>query len=176
MHRDLSTNFFSRLYFSHTEAVTYGYVVNSFPYRNTVDIVELTGKDLTLVFEQVATLYDKNDPSNSFLQVSGNCVLFSSSLNIIWVNFNRKPGIASSMLSFALRLVQKTRAALSTNQMQNLKQPPLGHPRFPALLIVWYYLALLFWFGHCVWSGFGLQELVDGWVERSYMNAINFDC
>ena len=136
MHRDLSTNFFSRLYFSHTEAVTYSYVVNSFPYRNTVDIVELTGKDLTLVFEQVATLYDKNDPSNSFLQVSGNCVLFSSSLNIIWVNFNRKPGIALSMLCFALRLVQKTRAALSTNQMQNLKRPQLGHPRFPALLIV----------------------------------------
>ena len=147
MHRDLSTNFFSRLYYSHTEAVTYGYVVNSFPYRNTVDIVELTGKDLTLVFEQVATLYDKNDPSNSFLQVSGICVLFSSSLNIIWVNFNRKPGIALSMLCFALRLVQKTRAALSINQMQNLKQSQLGHPRFPALLIVWYYLALLFWLG-----------------------------
>lgn len=136
MHRDFSTNFFSRLYFSYTEAVTYGYVVNSFPYRNTVDIVELTGKDLTLVFEQVATLYDKNDPSNSFLQVSGNCVLFSKSLNIIWVNFNRKPGIASIMLCFALRLVQRTRAALSTNQIQNLKQPQLGHPRFPALLIV----------------------------------------
>ena len=175
MHQDLSTDFFSRLYFSYTEAVTYGYVVNSFPYRNTVDIVELTGKDLTLVFEQVATLYDKNDPSNSFLQVSGNCVLFSSSLNIIWVNFNRKPGIASSMLSFALRLVQKTRAALSTNQMQNLKQPQLGHPRFPALLIVWYVSSSAL-IGHCVWSGFGLQELVDGREERSYMNAINFGC
>ncbi|RMX39597.1 hypothetical protein pdam_00004020 [Pocillopora damicornis] len=59
------------MFVSAQEAVTYGYVVNSFPYRNTVDIVELTGEDLTLVFEQVATLYDKNDPSNSFLQVSG---------------------------------------------------------------------------------------------------------
>ena len=175
MHRDLSTNFFSRLSFSYTEAVTYGYVVNSFPYRNTVDIVELTGKDLTLVFEQVATLYDKNDPSNSFLQVSGNCVLFSSSLNIIWVNFNRKPGIASSMLCFALRLVQKTRAALSTNQMQNLKQPQLVHPRSRASnsLVLFNPSVLI---GHCVWSGFGLQELVDGRVERSYMKAINFDC
>ena len=149
MHRDLSTNFFSHLYFSHTETVTYGYVVNSFPYRNTVDIVELTGKDLTLVFEQVATLYDKNDPSNSFLQVSGNCVLFSSSLNIIWVNFNRKPGIASSMLCFALRLVQKTRAALSTNQMQNLKQPQLVHPRSRASnsLVLFNPSVLI---GHCV--------------------------
>lgn len=48
-----------------------GYIANSFPYKNTVDIVELTGKDLVQVFEQVASMYDENNPSVSFLQVSG---------------------------------------------------------------------------------------------------------
>lgn len=54
-----------------TDNVTYGHIANSFPYKNTVDIVELKGKDLMLVFEQVASLYDESNPSASFLQVSG---------------------------------------------------------------------------------------------------------
>ena len=45
--------------------------MNSFPYRNIVDLVELKGEDLAQVFEQVASLYDKDKPDISFLQVSG---------------------------------------------------------------------------------------------------------
>ena len=57
--------------FYFTDNVTYGHIANSFPYKNTVDIVELKGKDLVQVFEQVASLYDESKPSASFLQVSG---------------------------------------------------------------------------------------------------------
>ncbi|XP_068698294.1 snake venom 5'-nucleotidase-like isoform X1 [Montipora foliosa] len=53
------------------DAVTYGHIVNSCPYKNTVDVVELKGKHLLQVFEQVASLYDENKPRGSFLQVSG---------------------------------------------------------------------------------------------------------
>lgn len=53
------------------DAVTYGHIDNSFPYKNTVDLVELKGEDLVNVFEQVASLYDETKPSASFLQVSG---------------------------------------------------------------------------------------------------------
>ena len=45
--------------------------MNSFPYRNIVDLVELKGEDLAQVFEQVASLYNKDKPDISFLQVSG---------------------------------------------------------------------------------------------------------
>ena len=54
-----------------TDAVTYGHIANSFPYKNTVDLVELKGKDLVQVLEQVASMYDEKKPSVSFLQVSG---------------------------------------------------------------------------------------------------------
>lgn len=54
-----------------TDAVTYGHIANSFLYKNTVDLVELKGRDLIQVFEQVASLYDESKPSASFLQVSG---------------------------------------------------------------------------------------------------------
>lgn len=49
--------------------------MNSFPYRNIVDLVELKGEDLAQVFEQVASLYDKDKPDISFLQVSGTYIL-----------------------------------------------------------------------------------------------------
>ena len=49
--------------------------MNSFPYRNIVDLVELKGEDLAQVFEQVASLYDKEKPDISFLQVSGIFIL-----------------------------------------------------------------------------------------------------
>ena len=49
--------------------------MNSFPYRNIVDLVELKGEDLAQVFEQVASLYDKDKPDISFLQVSGIFIL-----------------------------------------------------------------------------------------------------
>ena len=58
-----------------TDAVTYGHIANSFPYKNTVDLVELKGKDIVQVFEQVASMYDEKKPSPSFLQVSG--ILYS---------------------------------------------------------------------------------------------------
>ena len=57
--------------FCYTDNITYGHIANSFPYKNTVDIVDLKGKDLVQVFEQVASLYDESNPSASFLQVSG---------------------------------------------------------------------------------------------------------
>ena len=60
---------FLSLIFSDT--ITYGHIINSFPYKNTVDLVELKGKDLLKVFEQVASMYSKRNPSVSFLQVSG---------------------------------------------------------------------------------------------------------
>ena len=60
------------------DAVTYGHIVNSCPYKNTVDVVELKGKHLLQVFEQVASLYDENKPRGSFLQVSGIFLISSS--------------------------------------------------------------------------------------------------
>ena len=54
------------------DPVNYIHVTNSLPYyKQTVDVVELKGKDLRKVFEQVASVYDKDKPSKSFLQVSG---------------------------------------------------------------------------------------------------------
>lgn len=68
--------FVSDIYgFYYTDNVTYGYIANSFPYKNTVDIVELKGKDLVQVFEQVASKYDESNPDASFLQVSGTFTL-----------------------------------------------------------------------------------------------------
>ncbi|KAJ7363701.1 hypothetical protein OS493_009864 [Desmophyllum pertusum] len=61
----------SSIFVNAQDAITYGHIVNSFPYRNTVDMVELKGEDLIQVFEQVASKYDKTKPSMSFLQVSG---------------------------------------------------------------------------------------------------------
>lgn len=46
--------------------------MNSCPSRNVLDVVELRGKDLLQVFEKVASSYDENKPSPTFLQVSGN--------------------------------------------------------------------------------------------------------
>ena len=60
--------FFSLIYL---DTITYGHILNSFPYKNTVDLVELKGKDLLKVFEQVTSMYSKRKPSVSFLQVSG---------------------------------------------------------------------------------------------------------
>ena len=54
-----------------TDTVTCGHIVNSVPFKNTVDLVELKGKDLVQVFEQVASMYDETKPSDSFLQFSG---------------------------------------------------------------------------------------------------------
>ena len=42
-----------------------------------MDLVELKGQDLVQVFEQVASMYDKTKPSDSFLQVSGIFSLYS---------------------------------------------------------------------------------------------------
>ncbi len=59
---------------SFADNITFGHIANSFPYKNTVDIVELKGEDLIQVFEQVASMYDKTSPSASFLQVSGTSI------------------------------------------------------------------------------------------------------
>lgn len=48
--------------------VTLGDVVNSSPYRNMVDAVELKGKDLLQLFELSASIFG----TGGFLQVSGN--------------------------------------------------------------------------------------------------------
>ncbi|XP_067049107.1 5'-nucleotidase-like isoform X2 [Acropora muricata] len=53
------------------DVVTFGDIVNSCPSRNVLDVVELRGKDLLQVFEKVASSYDENKPSPTFLQVSG---------------------------------------------------------------------------------------------------------
>ena len=52
--------------------MTYGHIYNSFPYKNTVDMVELKGEDVIALFESVVAHYDKDRPMGSFLQVSGN--------------------------------------------------------------------------------------------------------
>lgn len=51
--------------------VTLGDVVNSSPYRNMVDAVELKGKDLLQLFELSASKFG----TGGFLQVSGNFLL-----------------------------------------------------------------------------------------------------
>ena len=66
--RPQNIHFFSLIYL---DTITYGHILNSFPYKNTVDLVELKGTDLLKVFEQVASMYSKRKPSVSFLQVSG---------------------------------------------------------------------------------------------------------
>ena len=54
-------------------------------------------------------------------------------LEIFSIEFQRWSWIALVLLYFALWLVQKTYATISTNQIQNLNQSPFGHSRFPAL-------------------------------------------
>lgn len=62
-----------------SDFVTYGHIYNSFPYKNTVDMVELKGEDLVALFESVVAQYDKDQPKGSFLQVSGLRILFDLS-------------------------------------------------------------------------------------------------
>ena len=66
--RPQNIHFVSLIY---SNTITYSHVLNSFPYKNTVDLVELKGTDLLKVFERVASMYSKRKPSVSFLQVSG---------------------------------------------------------------------------------------------------------
>jgi len=46
-------------------------VKNSFPYTNTIDIVDLRGDVLLDVLEKSASFYNREKPSGSFLQMSG---------------------------------------------------------------------------------------------------------
>ena len=49
-------------------------IKNSFPYTNTIDIVDLKGDVLLDVLEKSASFYNTEKPSGSFLQTSGNHV------------------------------------------------------------------------------------------------------
>ncbi|XP_077977085.1 snake venom 5'-nucleotidase-like isoform X2 [Glandiceps talaboti] len=51
--------------------ITIGDVLNIIPFRDTIDLIEITGETLVKVFEQAVSEIIYEDPSGRFLQVSG---------------------------------------------------------------------------------------------------------
>ena len=54
-----------------TGSITFADVAQTFPFGNTVDLIELAGKDLIEVFEHSVEDYDTCAKHGKFLQVAG---------------------------------------------------------------------------------------------------------
>ena len=77
----MNLNFLSNLYytkfFSPAGSITVEDILTVAPFRNTIDIVELRGRDVIEMFEHSVSDYDTEgvDPAGRFLQVSGKAVV-----------------------------------------------------------------------------------------------------